>query len=186
MSTKTHPAIGRIVATREQVYWDWQSHPHLALRGFGKGKTNLARGIARQWKGPVLVLGQSYEWDVDVHHVQPDIDGAVTALEGLVNEATEPSLTVVDGLDGQVVDGADSEDIEHIYALLRQLSAAKNVHLLVITRAEQVEWAESVQVLADDTLMPFSGRLPLSQDPHDVLEVHVPFIAPPGWEVRRS
>lgn len=184
MSTEACPTIGRIVATREQAYWRWQTHPHLALRGL-VGKTSLARGIAEQWKGPVLVLGQAYEWDVNVHHLEPDLDCAIAAVESLANGATEPSLIVVDGLDGQVVNGADLEDIDRLHRLLYRLSTVEYIHLLVITRRERVEWAECVQVGADNQLMAFSGRLILSQAPHDVLDVHVPFVPPPGWEVHR-
>lgn len=182
MNMETRPSIGRIVATQEQVYWDWQSHPHLALRGRGKGKTNLARGIAQQWKGPVLVLGQSHEWDVDVHHVEPELDGAIAALESLANQATEPSLVVVDGIDGPAVDGADREDTGHLCRLLLRLSAIGNIHLLVITQRQHVEWAEAVEVLADQQLIPFSGHLLLRHDDQVFIEVQSPFVAPPGWE----
>lgn len=180
------PVIGRKVATRDSIDWDWQVHSHLTVRGDAMGKTNLARGIARQWAGPVLVLGRTHEWDVDEHQVEHYLDSAITALEALANGATEPSLVVVDGLDDHVVDGADSEDIERLHSLLRRLSTTENVHLVVITRTEKVECCvEGLNILADSRLTPYSGHLLLRQNEHVVIEVSVPFVGPPGWEIRR-
>ncbi|GAA0037378.1 hypothetical protein [Brevibacterium metallidurans] len=182
---RARPVIGRIVATHSETYWDWDAEPHIAVHGYGIGKTNLARGLARQWPGNTFVLGQTYEWDVDEHRVEPRLDRALPVLAALVDGATEPTLVVVDGLDGQAVKDASTDDVERLHELLQQLSDAKNVHLLITTRDEQIEWAETLQVIADDWLRPFAGHLLLGPSDHVVVETFTPFVAPPGWEDRR-
>lgn len=182
---RARPVIGRIVATHSETYWDWDAEPHIAVHGYGIGKTNLARGLARQWPGNTFVLGQTYEWDVDEHRVEPRLDRALPVLAALVNGATEPTLVVVDGLDGQAVKDASTEDVERLHELLPRLSDAKNVHLLLITQSERIKLAEALQMIADDWPRPFAGHLRLWQN-EDECEDSVPFVAPPGWGIRRN
>ncbi|WCE41196.1 hypothetical protein PGC08_05800 [Brevibacterium sp. BDJS002] len=182
---RARPVIGRTVATRSEMYWDWGAEPHIAVHGHGIGKTNLARGLARQWPGNAFVLGQTYEWDVDEHRVEPCLDRSLPVLAAMGDGATEPTLLVVDGLDRQAVKDASTEDVERLRELLQRLSVAKNVHLLIITRGEQIEWAEPLQVIADDRLGPFAGHLLLRPYDPVVIEIYTPFVAPPGWEDRR-
>lgn len=182
---RARPVIGRIVATRGEKYWDWDAEPHITVSGHGIGKTNLARGLARQWAGKAFVLGPTYEWDVDEHHVEPRLDRALPILEAMMDGATEPTLVVVDGLDGQVVEDASTEDVERLHEVLHRLSIAKNVHLLLIAQSERIKLAEALQMIADDWLRPFPGHLRLRDD-EDEREVSVPFVAPPGWGIRRN
>lgn len=182
--TTSTPILGfrRSPGDFHPVSWDTRAHRNLTVTGWEKGKTVLARAVARQWPGDVMALGRTDEWDSRRYRVLTRLSDSIPALEGLVEDAPDqPFLVVVDGLDDHVVDDATEDQIERIHAVLRSLARGRGVHLVVIARREEAALPYHGLCLRTVRGAP-RGRMTVTVHGEEI-EILPPYVAAPGVEV---
>lgn len=188
-----HPVLGRVSRSEAKYVpfaWDTRKHQHLLVAGDGgAGKTVLARGIAQQWAGRVLVIGHDCEWDVRRYRVQSDVPENLNAAIECLNAVTSQDsrqgrlLVVVDGLDDYVMRyPASAKDGFQVGVVLRNLAALPGVHLLVTAHHQRtVAWATGLRIYASRTT---KHRMHVQDAAGGAIEITVPFVGSPGYESR--